>query len=133
MTLVEYGSYICGRCRAVHEVIAKLRNRFGDRLRYIFRHRPPADGDEAQQAAKLAEYAAETLLGSPDAYSWCRLSGAGALAGIGFTMSLFIASQGFPDPRDYPAAKFAIFLSSFLAGGLGLAILWEAANEGDSS
>ena len=32
----------------------------------------------------------------PDAYTWRQLAGAGALAGIGFTMSLFIAGQAFP-------------------------------------
>ena len=32
----------------------------------------------------------------PDEYSWRQLGGAGALAGIGFTMSLFIAGQAFP-------------------------------------
>jgi NhaA family Na+:H+ antiporter len=58
MTLVEYGSYTCGRCHAVHEVIAKLRDRFGNRLRYVFRHRPTPGEKEAQQAATLAEYAA---------------------------------------------------------------------------
>src|SRR5690606_11011056 len=33
----------------------------------------------------------------PDAYTWRQLTGAGMLAGIGFTMSLFIAGQAFPD------------------------------------
>ena len=60
----------------------------------------------------------------PEAYSWRQMWGAGALAGIGFTMSLFIAGQAFPDPKDYAAAKIAIFLASLLAGGLGTAILW---------
>jgi NhaA family Na+:H+ antiporter len=60
----------------------------------------------------------------PDTYSWRQLSGAGALAGIGFTMSLFIAGQAFPDSADYAAAKIAIFLASLMAGGLGTAILW---------
>src|SRR5687768_33552 len=45
----------------------------------------------------------------PDAYSWRQLAGAGALAGIGFTMSLFIAGQAFPDPADFAAAKLAVF------------------------
>jgi NhaA family Na+:H+ antiporter len=58
----------------------------------------------------------------PEAYSWRQMWGAGALAGIGFTMSLFIAGQAFPDPTDYAAAKIAIFLASFVAGGLGTAI-----------
>jgi Na+:H+ antiporter, NhaA family len=60
----------------------------------------------------------------PDAYSWRQLCGAGALGGIGFTMSLFIAGEAFPDPADYAAAKIAIFLASLVAGGLGLLILW---------
>lgn len=37
LTLVEYGSYACPYCRAANEEVAKLRNRFGDRLRYVFR------------------------------------------------------------------------------------------------
>jgi NhaA family Na+:H+ antiporter len=60
----------------------------------------------------------------PDAYSWRQLCGAGALGGIGFTMSLFIAGIAFPDPADYAAAKIAIFLASLIAGGLGALVLW---------
>jgi NhaA family Na+:H+ antiporter len=60
----------------------------------------------------------------PDAYSWRQLCGAGALGGIGFTMSLFIAGVAFPDQSDYAAAKIAIFLASLIAGGLGALILW---------
>lgn len=67
----------------------------------------------------------------PDAYSWRQLVGAGVLAGIGFTMSLFIAGQAFPNPTDYAAAKIAIFLASFIAGGLGIVILWSS--KADSS
>lgn len=60
MTLVEYGSYACSYCHAAHEVITDLRDRFGDRLRYVFRHRPIADSEEARRSAELAEYASET-------------------------------------------------------------------------
>jgi NhaA family Na+:H+ antiporter len=60
MTLVEYGSYACDRCHAVHDVVEGLRSRFGDRMRYVFRHRPVAGNDDAVRAAELAEYAAET-------------------------------------------------------------------------
>jgi NhaA family Na+:H+ antiporter len=59
----------------------------------------------------------------PDAYSWRQLCGAGALAGIGFTMSLFIAGVAFPDQADYAAAKVAIFLASIIASGIGVAVL----------
>jgi NhaA family Na+:H+ antiporter len=39
-TLVEYGSYACEHCQAAHEVVTNLRDCFGDRLRYVFRHLP---------------------------------------------------------------------------------------------
>jgi NhaA family Na+:H+ antiporter len=66
----------------------------------------------------------------PDAYSWRQLVGAGTLAGIGFTMSLFIAGQAFPITADFTAAKVAIFGASLVAGGLGTLLLWprERAN-----
>jgi len=60
MTLVEYGSYACPHCHAVHPVIEGLRNRFGERMRYVFRHQPVAGSEDATRAAELAEYAAET-------------------------------------------------------------------------
>ena len=62
----------------------------------------------------------------PEAYSWRQLCGAGALAGIGFTMSLFIAGQAFPNPTDFAAAKIAVFSASVLAAIAGVAILWNA-------
>jgi NhaA family Na+:H+ antiporter len=64
-----------------------------------------------------------------DAYSWRQLSGAGVLAGIGFTMSLFIASLALPDAGDFAAAKLAVLLSSLIAGGLGTALLWARARD----
>jgi len=62
----------------------------------------------------------------PDDYSWRQLAGAGALAGIGFTMSLFIASQAFPTVTDYAAAKIAVFAASIISALIGVAILWGA-------
>lgn len=67
------------------------------------------------------------IAAKPDAYSWRQLCGAGALGGIGFTMSLFIAGVAFPDRADYAAAKIAIFLASLTAGALGVLILWPKA------
>jgi len=60
----------------------------------------------------------------PAEYSWGQLCGAGALAGIGFTMSLYIAAEAFPDQADFAAAKIAIFTASLLAGLVGTAVLW---------
>ena len=62
----------------------------------------------------------------PAAYSWRQLAGAGALAGIGFTMSLFIAGQAFPVMHDFAAAKIAVFAASVLSAVAGVAILWSA-------
>ncbi len=45
--------------------------------------------------------------------------GAGCLAGIGFTMSLFIASLAFPDPALLATAKLGIIAASVLSGTLG--------------
>jgi NhaA family Na+:H+ antiporter len=59
----------------------------------------------------------------PAEYSWRQLAGAGALSGIGFTMSLFIAAETFPLAADFAAAKMAIFTASFTAAVAGVAIL----------
>jgi NhaA family Na+:H+ antiporter len=67
----------------------------------------------------------------PDAYSWRQLAGAGALGGIGFTMSLFIAGLAFPDPDDYVAAKIATFIASLIAAVLGTIILYPRRHEGE--
>ncbi len=56
ITLVEYGSYACPHCRAANERISQVRDQFGDRLRYVFRHRPITGSDIARRAAELAEH-----------------------------------------------------------------------------
>lgn len=66
------------------------------------------------------------LAEKPVAYSWRQLTGAGVLAGIGFTMSLFIASEAFTNAADFAAAKIAIFGASLFAALLGIATLWSA-------
>jgi NhaA family Na+:H+ antiporter len=59
VTLVEYGDYECPHCRQVHPIINELRSRFGDRLRYIFRHFPLTSlHPHAPLAAEAAEAAA---------------------------------------------------------------------------
>jgi NhaA family Na+:H+ antiporter len=65
----------------------------------------------------------------PAAYSWRQLAGAGALAGIGFTMSLFIAGQAFPVLDDFAAAKIAVFAASVLSAIIGVAVLWGAPSQ----
>jgi NhaA family Na+:H+ antiporter len=63
----------------------------------------------------------------PTVYSWGQLLGAGALAGIGFTMSLFIAGQAFPIEQDFAAAKIAVFTASILSAIIGVGVLIVAA------
>ncbi len=62
----------------------------------------------------------------PKEYSWRQLAGAGALAGIGFTMSLFIAGQAFAPVDTFSAAKIAVFAASVISALLGVAVLWGA-------
>ncbi|HEU4619127.1 MAG TPA: Na+/H+ antiporter NhaA [Gammaproteobacteria bacterium] len=61
-----------------------------------------------------------------NAYSWVQLAGAGCLAGIGFTMSLFIAGQAFPAAADFAAAKIGVFAASLVSSSLGVLVLWRA-------
>ena len=49
ITLLEFGSYDCPYCHAAHEVIAELRDKFGDRMRYVFRHRPITGSEAARR------------------------------------------------------------------------------------
>lgn len=60
MTLVQYGSYATFCSRSIHHVVEQLRSRFGDRMRYVYRHLPVAENDIATRAAELAEQVAET-------------------------------------------------------------------------
>ena len=70
------------------------------------------------------------LAQKPADYSWRQVLGAGALSGIGFTMSLFIAAQAFPLAADFAAAKIAVFGASILAAVAGVVILWGAGPAG---
>jgi NhaA family Na+:H+ antiporter len=52
--------------------------------------------------------------------SWRGVLQVGALGGIGFTMSIFLANLAFPDPELLGAAKFAVLVGSSVAGVVGL-------------
>jgi NhaA family Na+:H+ antiporter len=58
----------------------------------------------------------------PDGVSWLTLAGAGCLAGIGFTMALFLASLSL-DGSALDAAKAGILLGSAISLTLGLVLL----------
>lgn len=60
----------------------------------------------------------------PQGSSWTQMLGVGFLAGIGFTMSIFIALLSFKDEiQIQDEAKFAILVASFLSAVLGFIIL----------
>ena len=64
------------------------------------------------------------ISGLPDQVSWSQMLGAGLLAGIGFTMSIFIgllSFKGHPEIQD--EAKFAILVASIISGFAGYSLL----------
>jgi len=69
----------------------------------------------------------------PDKSRWVHMIGAGLLAGIGFTMSIFIALLSYKDNQDLQdSAKFAILTASVLAGFLGYLLLKSTAKNENS-
>lgn len=69
----------------------------------------------------------------PAGTSWLQVVGVGAVAGIGFTVSLFIAGLSFPDSATLTdEAKVGILLASVLAAVIGvLVLLLASAREAD--
>jgi NhaA family Na+:H+ antiporter len=59
----------------------------------------------------------------PGGVTWRHMLGAGALAGLGFTMSLFIASLAFRDAALFDQARLGILLGSVTAAVLGVLLL----------
>ncbi|MFZ0663891.1 MAG: Na+/H+ antiporter NhaA [Acidobacteriaceae bacterium] len=59
----------------------------------------------------------------PRAINWTQLAGVAVLAGIGFTVSLFIGGLAFRGPAPVDDAKTAILLASLISGLAGLVLL----------
>jgi NhaA family Na+:H+ antiporter len=64
----------------------------------------------------------------PRGISWRQVYGAGWLAGIGFTMSLFITDLAFSDGALVEAAKLGILAASLITGVVGWTILRGASS-----
>ncbi|MDP9475671.1 MAG: Na+/H+ antiporter NhaA [Actinomycetota bacterium] len=64
----------------------------------------------------------------PQGIGWRHVYGAGWLAGIGFTMSLFISDLAFSDGSLVAAAKLGILVASVVAGVVGWTILRGASS-----
>jgi NhaA family Na+:H+ antiporter len=74
--------------------------------------------------AKLAQIVG--LARVPEGVSWRQLAAVGLLAGIGFTVSIFISSLAFDDPAHLMEAKTAVLVASLVAGVVGYLALRQA-------
>jgi NhaA family Na+:H+ antiporter len=59
----------------------------------------------------------------PEGVNWGQIIGAGCLAGIGFTMSLFVTELAFGDPLLVAESKVGILAASLISGIIGYIVL----------
>lgn len=69
----------------------------------------------------------------PAGVTWGHLFGAALLTGIGFTMSIFIATLAFDSPEVLDRAKAGIFLASLIAGTAGALVLSRVTRAAESA
>jgi protein-disulfide isomerase len=59
LTLVEYGDYECPSCGSAYPIVKRVQEKFGKRLRFVFRNFPLSEiHPHAESAAETAEFAA---------------------------------------------------------------------------
>jgi len=63
------------------------------------------------------------LATTPGGASWRQVAGVATVAGIGFTVPLFVADLAFPSGRFDAAVKLGLLLASVLAGAGGALVL----------
>jgi NhaA family Na+:H+ antiporter len=61
----------------------------------------------------------------PAGVGWAHVIGLALVAGIGFTVSLFVAGLAFNDAQTIDLAKVGIFVGSLVAGALGAVVLFR--------
>jgi NhaA family Na+:H+ antiporter len=73
----------------------------------------------------LFSWLAVKLVGGalPAGVTWPQIYGAGLLAGVGFTMSLFVSELAYTDALLMSEAKFGILIGSLISGVVGYLIL----------
>lgn len=59
----------------------------------------------------------------PEGVTWKQIYGAGLLAGVGFTMSIFISGLAFPEGELIQIAKIGIFAASLISAIAGMLVL----------
>lgn len=62
----------------------------------------------------------------PQGVSWKHIRGVAMLAGVGFTMSLFVSGLAFADAERQTQAKYGILLASLIAACLGVVLIRRA-------
>jgi len=73
------------------------------------------------------------LAALPEGVTWRMVTGIGGVAGIGFTLSLFIAELAFSKQMQTEQASLAIFTASLLSGIFGYAAFWSASRRSSSA
>lgn len=56
ITIVEYSDYNCGHCGRAHETMKRLKEEYGDKIRFVFKHYPVLDA-RTHTSMMAAEYA----------------------------------------------------------------------------
>jgi len=64
----------------------------------------------------------------PEGATWRQFYATGVVAGIGFTMSLFIGGLAFSDPAQQVEMRLAVLVGSLLSGLAGGILLWMSSN-----
>lgn len=60
VTLIEYGDYECPDCQKAYSIVKEIQKKFGDKVRFSFRHFPlQAKHPCAHVAAQIAEFSGE--------------------------------------------------------------------------
>lgn len=63
------------------------------------------------------------IVKKPDTISWSEILAVGFIAGIGFTMSIFITHLAFLDENIIAAVKLGVFAASFIAAVIGVLLI----------
>lgn len=69
------------------------------------------------------------IVKKPDSISWREILAVGFIAGIGFTMSIFITHLAFLDENIIAAVKLGVFVASFIAAVIGVVLILTTKKE----
>ncbi len=109
----------------VNAGIPLTRDLFGNQTPVTARGDPRAGRgqDRGHQPVLLGDRAARASARLPDGVRFSQLTGVAVLAGIGFTVSLFVSSLAFPIGPLLRDAKVGILVASVVAAAIGSVVL----------